>query len=81
MFHLGFRDAGRGFIPSGRFPFETVSGGCGGINSLRRLAKINRTVEHHQVRLAFVGAAAAANLVTRESKCRRNTIRPWHGRY
>jgi hypothetical protein len=65
------------FLMSGGFPFETISGGCRGINGLRRLAKINRTVEHHQVRLEFVGAAAAANLVTRESKCRRNTVRPW----
>jgi hypothetical protein len=69
------------FLLSGGFPFETISGGCGGINGLRRLAKINRAVEHHRVRLAFVGAAAAANLVTRESKCRRNTVRPWGCRY
>jgi hypothetical protein len=59
MLHLGFCDAGRElFFIERRIPFETVSGGCRGINSLPRLAKINRAVEHQQVRLEFVGAVA-----------------------
>src|SRR5712671_4316457 len=34
-----------------------------------------------QVSIAFSSTKKFANLVTRESKCRRITIRPWHGRY
>jgi hypothetical protein len=40
MLHLGFCDASRElFFIEWRVPFETVSGGCRGINTLRCLAK------------------------------------------
>src|SRR5258707_15784142 len=45
-------------------------------------SQINRGFEReNQVSIAFSSIRKFANLVTSESKCRRITIRPWHGRY
>jgi hypothetical protein len=38
--------------------------------------KISGSIEHGNTWMEFAGLCPAANLATRESKCRRNTIRP-----
>jgi hypothetical protein len=43
--------------------------------------KISSAVEREQVLAGRRCIEPFANLVTRESKCRRITVRPWHGRY
>src|SRR5258706_2875211 len=83
-------DAGHGSLPDldllacrllDGSSIRTVSGSLRLSNCLRGLANQPRLRTRNQVSIAFSSIRKFANLVTRESKCRRITIRPWHGRY
>jgi hypothetical protein len=69
MFHLGVCNLGRALFLS--LANETVSGAIHRINSITKSAA---PCNVHGLWPGF--AAPFANLVTRESKCRRITVRP-----
>jgi len=80
MFHPGFCDVGRKLFFKQRFHLEHYPADYVGATACSAL-QIRRAVESARFRWVNFLGATLANLVTRETKCRRITVRPWHGRY